>query len=103
MRFQRIRTKNVLQNALVASYPITYLPDRIQKGQDTRCCFMGFGTSVIVAQIYWLNGQRDAVGSIPYNVSAVENVEKSGHSLPFYGFQPLRYLRQNSDLGRIAL
>ena len=48
---------------------------------------MGFGTSVIVAQIYWLNGQRDAVGSIPYNVSAAQNTEKSGHSLPFYGFQ----------------
>ena len=38
---------------------------------------MGFGTSVIVAQNYWLNGQRDAVGSIPYNVSIAQNTEGS--------------------------
>lgn len=42
--------KNVLQNALVAAYPTTYLLHRIQKNQSTRCPFMGLKTPRYLCQ-----------------------------------------------------
>ena len=44
------RASNVLQNALVAAYPTTYLLHRIQKNQSTRCPFMGLKTPRYLCQ-----------------------------------------------------
>ena len=41
---------------------------------------MGLKLPATTALNYW------PVGSIPYNLSATQNTEGTGHSFPFYGF-----------------